>query len=154
MLSTNPNLIKVKEGETIEATTVRMIIDQEIDLLVETETEVHLLEVEVILVEFTDQIIGVDHRMILDKIIDRTITGEITYRTIIEITLGKTVGKKDIEIQELKIETVVEMDVEIITEAFQERILTEVEVLVETEVERDSHIQEIEERKIGEIVID
>ena len=49
-----------------------MITDHEIDLLVETGG--HLLEVEKILAE----IIEVDHGIILGKIIDRTITGEIT----------------------------------------------------------------------------
>ena len=47
------------------------------------------------------------------------------------------------------------MDVEMMTEVIQERILKESgEMLVETEVGEDNHIQKIEERKIGEIVID
>ena len=48
-------------------------------------------------------------------IIDSTITEEITDGTIIEITLGKTIEKIDIEIQDLGIEVVVEMDIEIFT---------------------------------------
>ena len=47
------------------------------------------------------------------------------------------------------------MEVEIITEVIQERILNETgEMLAETEVRRDNHVQEIEERKTEEIVID
>ena len=72
------------------------------------------LEVDKILVEIIDQIIEVDYRIILGKAIDRTITGEITYETVIEITLGKTIEKIDIDIQE--IEAIVEMDIEIIIE--------------------------------------
>ena len=104
--------------------------------------------------EIIDQITEVDHGVILEMTIDRTITGEITDRTIIEVNLDKTIEKIDIEIQDLGIEVVVEMDVEIITEIIQEGILNETEILLETEVGRDSHVQEIEERKTEEIVID
>ena len=87
--------------------------------------------------------------------IDRTIMGETTYETIIEIILAKTTEKIDIGIQDLQIEVVVEMDVEIITEIIEERTFNETgETLVETEVERDHCIQELEERKTEEIVID
>ena len=47
------------------------------------------------------------------------------------------------------------MNIEIITEVIQERILNETgEILIETEVGRDNCIHEIEERKTEEIVID
>ena len=92
--------------------------------------------------EIIDQITEVDYGIILEMIIDSTITEEITDGTIIEIILGKTIEKIDIEIQDLEIEAVVEMGIEIITEVFQERILNETgEILVGTKVRRDNCIK-------------
>ena len=130
-----------------------MTIDQEIDSLV--ETELHLIEVEKVLAEIIDKITEVDCRIILVVTTDRTITGEITDWTIIEIILGKTIGKIDIEVQDLGIEVVVETDIKINTEIIQERTLNETGgILVETEVGRENHIQELGEKKIKDIVID
>ena len=56
MSNTNPKFIKVKLGVKIDVISIRIIIDQEIDLLV--ETEVYLLEVWEILAEIIDQITG------------------------------------------------------------------------------------------------
>ena len=84
---------------------------------------------------------------------DITITEKTTDRTVIEMTIGKTIEKIVIEIQDLGIEVEVQMDIEITTEIIQERPLNETGgILVETEVGKDNCDQELEE-KTEEIVI-
>ena len=122
MLIISHKCIRLKEGDRTDLITIRTITDQEIDPLV--KIKVCFIEVEV-LAEIIDQITQVDHGIILVVTTDRTITGEITDGTIIEIVLGKTIGKIDIEIQDLGIEVVVEMDIEATTEIIQERTLNE-----------------------------
>ena len=153
MFNINPRFIRVKEGDRTDVITIRMIIDKEIGPLI--ETEVHLIEVDKVLAEIIDQVIEVDHGIILEATTNRTVTEEITDGTIIGITLGKTIEKIDIEIQYLGIEVVVEMDIEITTEINQERTLNKTGgTLVEAEVGGDNHVQELEEKKTEEIVIE
>ena len=153
MLNISHKFIRVIEGDRTDVITIRMIIDQERDPLV--EIEVHLIEVEEVLGEIIDQITEVDCRIILRMTTDRTIIGMTTDGTIIEITIGKAIEKIVIENQDLGIEVEVEMDVEITTEIIQERTVRETGGnLVETEVGKDSCNQELEEKKTEEIVID
>ena len=58
MLNKNLRFLRVKEGDKTDEITIRMIIDQEIDLLV--EIEVHLIKIEEVLAEIIDQITEVD----------------------------------------------------------------------------------------------
>ena len=88
-------------------------------------------------------------------ITDRTIIGMTTDGRVIEITIGKTIEKIVIEIQDLGIGEEVGMYVEITTEIIQERTLNATgETLAETEVGKDNYDQDLEERKTEEIVID
>ena len=153
MLNINYNCIKVREGVRTHVITVKTIIDQETGHVV--ETEIHLIEVKEVLAEIIDQIIEVDHGIIPELITNRTIIGMTTDKIIIEITTGKTIQKIVIEIKDLGIEVEVGMDIEITTDMVQERTLNETGgILVEIEVGKDNHHQDLEERKTEEIVID
>ena len=88
-------------------------------------------------------------------ITDRKIIGMTIDEIIIEMTKGETIEEIVIEIKDLGIEVEVVMDVEITTEISQERTLNRTGgILVETEVGKDNCIQDLEERKTEEIVID
>ena len=65
----NNKYIKVKEGDRINMTTLKMTARQEIDNLVETET--HHTDVEEILVEIIDKIIEGYHGTIIEMSIER-----------------------------------------------------------------------------------
>ena len=153
MLNISHKCIRVKEGVRTNVIIVKTIIDQEIDPLV--EIEIYLIEVEEALTEIIDQITEVDCGIISEIITDRTIIRMATDGTIIEITIGKTIEKIVIGIKDPGIEVEVGMDVEMSTEIIQDRTLNETGgILVETEVGKDSHEKDLEERKTEEIVID
>ena len=134
--------IRVKEWDGTDVITIRMFIDQEIYPLV--EIGVHPIEVKEVLAEVIDQITVADCGKILEMTTDRTITGMTTDGTIIEITIGKTMEKMVIEIQDLGIEVEGEMDIEITTEIIQERTLNETgRTLAETEEGTDNCNQEL-----------
>ena len=124
--------IKVREEVRTDVITVKMIINQETEHLV--ETEIHLIEEEEVLVEIIDQITEVDHGVISERITDRTIIGMTTDKIIIEITTGKTTEDIVIEIKGLEIGVLVGIVTKTITEIAQERTVSDIENLGETEV--------------------
>ena len=91
------------------------------------------------------------------KMIGETITDKITEETTIEVTIDKIMHKIIIESRGIGIGVQVEVGIitEVITEIIQGRYLNEVEILVETEIGKDSHNHDLEQnQKIEEIVMD
>ena len=75
---------------------------------------------------------------------DRTITGKTIGVTNLEITTGKITDGIIIENKGIEIGVEAGMVTEIITEIVQERDLSEVGILVETGVGKDSHDHNLE----------
>ena len=133
------------------------IINPEIDHTV--EIGILLIEVEETLMETIDQIIEVDHEKMLDMMIGETVIGEIitdriTEGTAIEVTIGKIMDMIVIENRGTGIEVQVGITAEVTTEIIQGKDLSEVEILVEIGVGKDSHNHNLEQnQKIEEMVI-
>ena len=79
-------------------------------------------------------------------VIEGTITDWIIGETILEVTTGKIMDKITIENRGIGIEVQVEVGIvtEVFTEIIQERDLSEGEILVEIEIDKDSHNHDLE----------
>ena len=87
--------------------------------------------------------------------IGETITDKIIEGTTIEITIGKTMDMIIIGTKGIEIEVQVETTTGVITEIIQGKDLSEVEILAEIGVGKDSHNNVLEQnQKIKEMVID
>ena len=112
--------IKVEGEERIDMIRDKTIINAEIDHTVETGLIIFLTEVEETLTETIDQILEVDHKTFIDKMIGETVADRIIQETTLEVTIGKTmdeiiIGNKGIEIG-------VQVEVGIVTEVIIEII--------------------------------
>ena len=74
-LSISHTTIKVEREDRFDVNTDKTIIIPEIDFTV--EIGMFLIEVEEILTEIIDQILGVDHEIIIDKMIGETVIDKI-----------------------------------------------------------------------------
>ena len=111
-------------------------------------------------------ILEVDHETFTVNMVGETITGKmigeiVTDKIIEEVTIEVTICKimDEIIIEKKGIEIGVQVEVgivtEVITEIIQGKDLSEVEILVEIGIRKDSHNHDLEEKqKIEEIVVD
>ena len=149
----------------------KTIINPEIDHKVEIGTLP--IEAEETMKETIDQIIKVDQQITTDKTIDETITSEMIGKIFTDMMIGETGTYKIIEGTTIEATTDKTMDALIIgtrgigievqagttagvtTETIQGKDLSEVEILAEIGVGKNSHNHNLDQsQKIEEMVID
>ena len=171
--NTSHKPIKVGEGDIIDVSTDKTIINPEIDHTAEIEIGILPIKAEETMIVVIDQITEVDLETIVDKMIDKTITGEMIDEIFTDMMIGETFTDKIVEGTTIDVTIDKIMDVipigikgigkevqggtatRVVTEIIQGKDLSEVEILAEIGVGKDSHDHDLEQnQKTEEIVID
>ena len=94
-LNTSHTCIKVGGEDRVDVSTDKTIINPAIGHTV--EIEIHPIEAEVTMTETIDQIIEADQEIIIDRMVDETITEEMIGEIILGLMIGETITDKIIE---------------------------------------------------------